>query len=277
MTGAPTGGLTGDQLVEQLRMLGVGPDTGVLLVHAALRALGPVAGGSAAVLAALRTALGPGGTLVAYTATPENSATSRLHREATAHLSAEQRAAHLAAMPPFDPAATPCSPTVGRLSEELRRTPGARRSAHPQTSFAALGPLAGRLLADHPYHCHLGERSPLGALYRAGASVLLLGAPLTSCTAFHLAEYRVPGRPQKRYGAVVRGRGWVGFDGVDLDDGHFPAMLVDVLPELKAVTGPVGGGTALLMPLRPAVDAATEWLAGHPAAAVAGGEMRPNP
>ncbi|PYC85371.1 AAC(3) family N-acetyltransferase [Streptomyces tateyamensis] len=263
MTTAPVVELTCDQLADQLRALGLGPTTGVLLVHAGLRELGPVAGGSAAVLAALRSVLGPGGTLVAYTATPENSATSRLHRQATAGLSAAERTAYLAAMPPFDPAASPCSTTVGRLSEELRRTPGARRSAHPQTSFAALGPLAGQLLADHPYHCHLGERSPLGALYRAGARVLLLGAPLTSCTAFHLAEYRVPEPPQKRYGAVVGGRGWVRFDGVDLDDAHFPAMLADILPGLGVRTAPVGGTTALLLPLRPAVDAATAWLRGR--------------
>lgn len=193
------------RLTEQLRGLGVGPHTGVLLVHAALRAVGPVAGESAGVLAALRAALGPGGTLVVYTATPENSLTSRLHLTATAGLSAVERAAYLAAMPPFDPLTSPCSPTVGRLSEELRGTPGARRSAHPQTSFAALGPLAGQLVADHPYECHLGEESPVGRLYRAGASVLMLGAPLTTCTVFHLADYRVPSPPRKRYGCVVKG------------------------------------------------------------------------
>ncbi|WP_051969954.1 aminoglycoside N(3)-acetyltransferase [Kitasatospora azatica] len=251
---------TPQELTAQLRGLGVGPGTGVLLVHAALRSLGPVVGASAGVLAALRAALGPDGTLVAYTATPENSATSRLHQQATAGFSPVERAAYLAAMPPFDPLRTPCSPTVGRLSEELRCTPGAVRSTHPQTSFAALGPRARPLLAQHPYHSHLGEESPLGALYRAGASVLMLGAPLTTCTAFHLAEYRIPSPPQKRYGAVVRGRGWVGFDGVDLDDRHFARMLETIRPRLRARCGRIGGAEALLMPLRPAVDAATEWL-----------------
>ncbi|MDH6118147.1 AAC(3) family N-acetyltransferase [Kitasatospora sp. GAS204B] len=257
--------LTVDQLTAQLRGLGVGPDTGVLLVHAALRSLGPVAGGSAGVLAALRAALGPEGTLVAYTATPENSVTSRLHVEATAGLSPVQRAAYLAAMPPFDRLTTPCSPTVGRLSEELRAAGRALRSAHPQTSFAALGPLAGHLVAEHPYDCHLGEESPVGQLYRTGAWVLMLGAPLTSCTAFHLAEYRVPSPPRKRYGCMVKGPDgtarWERFEGVDLDDRHFPRMLARIRRRLdRARTGPVGGTAALLMPVRPAVDEAREWL-----------------
>ncbi|GAB2709794.1 aminoglycoside N(3)-acetyltransferase [Kitasatospora kifunensis] len=259
----PAEQLSVEQLTAQLRHLGVGPRTGVLLVHAALRSLGPVAGESAGVLAALRAALGPGGTLVAYTATPENSLTSRLHQEATAELSALERAAYLAAMPAFDPLATPCSPTVGRLSEELRGDPRALRSAHPQTSFAALGPLAAQLVAEHPYDCHLGEESPVGRLYRAGAWVLMLGAPMTSCTVLHLAEYRVPSPPRKRYGCVVEdprtGPRWVYFDGVDLDDAHFPRMLKQIRL-VGARTGSVGGAQALLMPVAPAVEAAHGWL-----------------
>lgn len=165
------------RLTAELRALGVGPDTGVLLVHAALRSLDAPARDSAAVLAALRAALGPAGTVVGYTATPENSLTSRLHTRATAALTPAELVAYRAAMPAFDPLTTPSSPTVGRLSEELRRTPGALRSGHPQTSFAALGPRAAELTCDHQLSSHLGDRSPVGALYRAEARVLMLGAP----------------------------------------------------------------------------------------------------
>ncbi|GAA1980539.1 aminoglycoside N(3)-acetyltransferase [Kitasatospora viridis] len=248
------------RLTAELRDLGIGPATGVLLVHGGLRSLAPWAGDAAAVLAGLRAALGPAGTLVGYTATPENSLTSRLHTEATAGLGPDELAEHLAAMPAFDPAATPCSPTVGRLSEELRRTPGAVRSAHPQTSFAALGPRAAELTAGHELGCHLGERSPVGALYRAGAQVLMLGAPLTSCTVLHLAEYRMPDPPRKRYTARTADRGWVHFDGVDVDDRHFARMLAAILPLGLARTGRVGGAGAVLLPVCAAVDAATDWL-----------------
>ena len=223
-----------EQLTDELAALGLSQRTEPVLVHASLRSVGPVAGGSAGLLAALRAALGEGGTLLAYTATPENSETSRLYREATAGLDAGALAAHRAAMPAFDPRGTPCSPTMGRLSEELRTTPGALRSAHPQTSFAALGPRRRELLADHRLDCHLGEHSPVGRLYQAGGWVLMLGAPLTACTVLHLAEYRAPQPATKRYGCVVRGadgeRGWARFEGLDVDDRHFPRMLESIRP-----------------------------------------------
>jgi aminoglycoside 3-N-acetyltransferase len=210
--------------------------------------------------------------VVGYTATPENSLTSRLHLRATAALTPAELAAHRAAMPAFDPLTTPSSPTMGRLSEELRRHPGALRSGHPQTSFAAVGPRAAELTSEHALECHLGERSPVGALYRAGARVLMLGAPLTTCTVLHLAEYRQPDPPRKRYAARLAGRGWVRFDGVDVDDRHFASMLPVILPGTGVRGGLVGGAPAVLLPVRPAVDAATGWLrrCGGVAAATSG-------
>lgn len=71
------------ELAGQLRQLGLSERSGVVLVHASLRTLGEVEHGSAGVLAALRSALGPGGTLLAFTGTPENSDTSRLDAVAT--------------------------------------------------------------------------------------------------------------------------------------------------------------------------------------------------
>ena len=99
-------------------------------------------------------------------------------------------------MPAFDPAATP-QHGMGRLAESVRTAGGAVRSAHPQTSFAALGRRAGELLSAHPLSSHLGEESPLGALYRAGAQVLMINVGFSVCTAFHLAEYRT-GAPLRR-------------------------------------------------------------------------------
>ncbi|MFF7632316.1 aminoglycoside N(3)-acetyltransferase [Kitasatospora sp. NPDC008050] len=256
--------LTVAELTDQLRRLGLSPRCGPVLVHAALRSLGPVQEGSAGVIAALRGAIGPQGTLLAFTATPENSETSRLDAAVTAGLSRAELLAYRRTMAPFDPATTPSSPTMGRLSEELRTTPGALRSTHPQTSFAALGPLAAELTADHRLDCHLGEQSPLGALYRAGGSVLMLGASAERCTALQLAEYRVPHGPVKRYGCMVRDAAgspaWVRFDGLDLDDQYFPRMLAAIGPRLTgARTGRIAGAECLLLPVVQAVDAALWW------------------
>jgi len=50
-------------LVDDLQRLGVTPGS-LLMVHAALRRLGPVDGGAASVLDAIEAAAAPGGTLV---------------------------------------------------------------------------------------------------------------------------------------------------------------------------------------------------------------------
>ncbi|MCD0482111.1 AAC(3) family N-acetyltransferase [Streptacidiphilus sp. ASG 303] len=245
-------------LARDLAALGVRPG-GVLLVQASLRSVGPVAGGAAAVVAALRTALGPGGTLVGYTATPENSTTSPLHRERVRGMDEAGLAAHLAAMPPFDPAATPASPTMGRLAEQIRTTPGALRSRHPQTSFAAVGPAAADLVRRHPLESHLGEESPLGALYRAGGQALVVG-PIERCTVYHLADYRTGRFPPREYACVVRGadggREWRRFAAPALDDGHLAALDREVRRLVRVPVGTLGSAPCRLLPVREAVDAA---------------------
>ncbi|MFH9339679.1 AAC(3) family N-acetyltransferase, partial [Streptomyces globisporus] len=124
-----------------LTALGVRPGD-VLLVHASLRSLGAVAGGARGVLDAVRRAVGPAGTVVVPAFTPENSDTSPHYRERVRGLDAGAVDAVRAAMPAYDPALTP-APSMGALAETVRTTAGAERSAHPQTSFAALGPGGG--------------------------------------------------------------------------------------------------------------------------------------
>ncbi|MGC5364824.1 aminoglycoside N(3)-acetyltransferase [Streptomyces sp. DT24] len=252
------------RITAQLSALGV-EDGGVLLVHASLRAVG---GRALSVLRALRGALGPDGTLVVPAFTPENSDTSPQYRERIRGLDAEARRAVRAVMPPYDPA-TSAAPSVGRLAETVRLAPGARRSAHPQTSFAALGREAGKVVAHHRPDCHLGEHSPLGYLYDAKARVLLLGTGFDTCSAFHLGEYRVPDPPRRRYRCVVAGDGprrWWEYEDVALDDSDFAALGADFERAAgggAVRTGPVGSAYARLFPFTDAVDFATRWLRGH--------------
>ncbi|MHA6760806.1 AAC(3) family N-acetyltransferase [Streptacidiphilus sp. PAMC 29251] len=238
---------------------------GVLLVQSSLRSVGPVDGGAGTVVRALRRVLGPEGTLVAYTATPENSLSSPLYLAATAGLDPEEARGFRARMPAFDPARTPCSPTVGRLAEEVRTTPGALRSAHPQTSFAAIGPEARWIVEQHRLESHLGEDSPLARLYKLDASVLLVGIQDWLFTPYHLADCRVQDPPRRRYSCVLPGVGgeprWVDFEGVDLDDLHFPELGAAVRERVAFGEGRLGDARSYLVPLVPAVDAATEWLA----------------
>lgn len=258
------GGWTRAELLADLVRLGV-RDGDTVLVQASMRSVGPVRGGAATLAAALRQAVGPSGTLVGYAATPENSDTSRLYFQATAGLDPWQLARYRAAMPAFDRRTTPCSPTVGRLSEEIRLLDGALRSDHPQTSFAAVGRGAAELVDGHRLECHLGEESPLGRLYQRGATALLVGVPYWMCTGYHLAEYRVDWRARRRYGCVARDaagvRRWLEFTGLDLDDRHFPQLGTAVRRTVRFGRGRLGHADCFRVPLADAVDAARTWLA----------------
>ncbi|MCZ4122281.1 aminoglycoside N(3)-acetyltransferase [Streptomyces sp. H39-S7] len=232
---------------------------GVLLVHASL-------GGSGLrdteVRDALLDVLGPSGTLVVPAFTPENSDSSRAHRRAVAGLNDRDRAVFRTAMPPFEPDATGCL-SMGVLAERVRTTPGAVRSGHPQTSFAALGPRAADLLAGHHPHCHLGERSPLSRLYAAGAQVLLLRVGFEVCSAFHLAEYRRSPPPALRtYRCVMESKGnWIAYRDAVLDDSDFGAIGAELSLDLLAEQE-VAGRPALLIGMKEAVDHALAIMSG---------------
>jgi aminoglycoside 3-N-acetyltransferase len=256
--------VTTERLVSDLRDLGV-REGQTLLVHASLSSIGWVAGGAFAVVAALRQAVGESGTVVVPTGTDENSQTSRAHRERTKHMTATELGKYLQDMRAFDRDTTPGN--AGAVSEELRRTSGAVRSAHPQSSFAAIGPAADYLMADHCLSCHLGERSPLAKLYELGAQVLLLGTGYRSCTAFHLAEYRYTVNPPTQpYSCVVMRDGrreWVEYEDTVLDDGDFEEIGKSLNDEPFVDKGYIGSAECRLMSLVTSVDSACTWLAKY--------------
>ena len=143
----------------------------VLLVHAALRPLGFVCGGPQAVVRALRDVLGPDGTLVVPTHTPDNSDPAGWRNPP---VPADWWPVIRARCPASTRRVTP-SRFMGALAETVRTWPGALRSDHPHVSFAALGPAAERIVAGHRLADMLGEGSPLARLYDLDADVLLLG------------------------------------------------------------------------------------------------------
>ncbi|GLX40975.1 AAC(3) family N-acetyltransferase [Streptomyces roseochromogenus] len=253
-------------LAVQLRLLGVRPRQR-LLVHAALRGTGL----RAEVLRdALLGVLGPGGTLVVPAFTASNSRTSTSHLARIAGLGEREVKEFRSRMPAFDPQRTP-GEGMGVLAETVRTTPGAARSSHPQTSFAALGADAHRLCAEHRLECHLGEDSPLGKLCWEGGQVLMINVGFSSCTAFHLAEYRIPKPPLRMYDCVVKvnlpggphGGGqegaWTSYEDVRLDDGDF-AEIGRAFPDSRLRRGRVGGASAALFSIPDAVDHALDWM-----------------
>lgn len=248
---------TRNSLAADLRALGVAPG-GVLLMHASYKSLGTVFGGPQAVVEAL---LAVAGTLVVPTHTPDNSDPASwsnppvpdswwdtIRREG----------------PGFDPARTPASRWMGRLAELVRTWPGALRSDHPQVSFAAVGPLAAEIVGDHSLSDNLGERSPLGAVYRFDGQILLLGCDHSANTSLHLAEIRQPHPPMHTTGSSLRrpggGSRWSTWSEVDVDAGDFDRIGVAFEETGAATIGTVAEATAHLMSQRRAVDFATDWI-----------------
>ena len=152
--------LTKDDIVEDLRALGVGPGM-TLMVHSSLSALGRVEGGAATVIEALLEAVGPEGTL-AMPAMPGGGV--------------------------FDIETSPS--TVGAITEAFRTWPGVQRSFHPSHSACAIGPRAEFLL-EHTLEPRtaIGAESPWGRLSRLPeAHVLLLGVDQDRNTLLHHCE-----------------------------------------------------------------------------------------
>jgi len=266
-----------DRLAADLRALGVrrGQD---LLIHCSMRQVGHIFGGPATLLSALQDVAGPEATLVVPTQTAENSLSSNAFAARSAGLGPRDRARLLAAAPGFDPAKTP-STGMGKFAEHVRTRRGARRSGHPQSSFAALGPRADACVSVHDLDCHLGERSPLRWLYDADAAILLLGVGYGVCTAFHLAEYRLPGEPPTRtYHCFTDSAGTRiahEFSDIVLDHSDFESLGAALDSRRAADSGNgcgaepvprhglVGAAACTLVSIRAAVDFACTWLAAR--------------
>lgn len=240
------------------------------MVHASLRALGPVAGGPAAVVAALLDAVGPEGTVMGYASWDRSPYDETLNG---ARMDEEARWR----WPAFDPATADVYPGFGLLNRFLARTPGARRSAHPDASMVALGARAAELVEPHRLGQAFGPGSPLERLIRMGGKVLLLGAPLDAVTALHYAEAvaDIPGKRRVSYEMPLQGRDgrtvWRRCEDFD-SNGILDCFAVPGRPDAVETIarayvalgrhrkGRVGGAECHLFEARDIVDFGTRWL-----------------
>jgi len=152
---------------------------------------------------------------------------------------------------------------MGVLAEFVRIQGDAVRSGHPQTSFAAVGPLAPELMARHHLDSLLGDGSPLAALYRAGAFALHLGPGYDKATAFHLGESR-SSRHRRGYQCKIAAPGgaeWISFEDVAYDDSDFTRLGARFEERSGIVErATIGSADAVLYPVRAAADFAQEWV-----------------
>jgi aminoglycoside 3-N-acetyltransferase len=250
-------------IATDLNRLGV--RSGMLLnVHGAMSKLGFVVGGAQAVVQGLLDTLGPEGTLMMPSHSSQLSDPANWRNPPAPETWWQQIRAE---MPAYDPARTPTR-TMGAIPELFRTFPGALRSAHPQVSHAALGPLAARITAEHPLECLFGDASPIGKLYALNGWVLLLGVGHGNNTVLHLAEDRAdfPGKTRHLEGAPITirdTRRWQAFRPLKVNDDDFPAIGAAFAATGRERIGRVCAAEARLMRAREVVDFATDWIAAN--------------
>ncbi|MGW7284308.1 aminoglycoside N(3)-acetyltransferase [Streptomyces sp. NPDC054847] len=248
-------------LVDEFRALGVRRGM-VVVVHASLSRLGHVEGGAPAVVAALRSALGPEGTLAvpAFTPSVADPCPDAADLDAGAAAARER-------VPLFRPG----MPTeMGAIPNAVLALPGRLRSAHPQVSVAAIGPDAERITAVQTLGHAVGGSSPFAALLALDARILLLGVGHNRNSFLHHAEGLVPGhrRKRRRFPYLVHGeRVWVQTEDVGDDNGRFfPAVgaayeeLHDGRPGDGVRRRTIGAAECRLLPSVPFVEFASRRL-----------------
>jgi aminoglycoside 3-N-acetyltransferase len=230
-----------------------------VLVHAGLRSVGPIVGGPDALIAALRDAVGPEGTILAY-------ADWQIEDDWLADPAFRDD------IPPFDPQSSRATRDNGFFPEALRTTRGALRSASPGASCVALGGRADWFITDHALDYGYGPQSPLGKLVEARGKTLLIGCLWDKMTLLHHAEHVADFSPKRirRYEAPILVDGetvWHQFEEFDtshspdgLPEDYFIAIVEEFLATGQGKRGTIGTASSLLVEVTPMVGFAVEWL-----------------
>jgi len=182
-----------ESLARDARRLGIGPGD-LVMVHASVRAVGPVVGGPDQIHLALKDAVGDEGSLLMYASCPDH-----YDQVGTGMLPADVEATLRELLPPFDARTARSAGDNGALVELLRTWPGTVTNDHV-VRFVCRGPHAPSLFASQPWDYAYGEGSPLARLVELGGRILLLGSDHDQVTFLHHAEHLVQ-VPDKR---VVR-------------------------------------------------------------------------
>jgi aminoglycoside 3-N-acetyltransferase len=262
-----SGSATCASLFADARRLGLGPGDTVML-HASLRALGPVLGGPDALIDALLAAVGPDGSLMMYVGCEppyDHIGRKPLDRESEAFL-----VAHL---PPFDPATARADRDFGALAELFRTHLGTRCSTNPGARMAALGAGADWLTRDQPMNYSYGPGSPLGKLCEAGGKVMLIGSDPDAVTLLHHAEHLapIPDKRVLRLRTPIAGESggrwveWEEFDTtsrgiVDWPEQFFAMVMADFAATGQVTTGRLGQADVMVFDAQALVDHAVAMM-----------------
>ena len=250
-------------LAHDLRALGLASGDTVM-VHASVRAVGPIAGGPDQIHLAIRDAVGPDGTLLMYASSPDG-----YDKVGRGTLSPDVEAELLEKLPPFDARTARSARDNGALVELLRTYPGSRVNDHV-ARFVACGRHAEHLFAEQPWNYAFGAGSALERFVELDGRILLLGSDHDAVTFLHYAEHvgDFPGKRVARYLVPVlepSGRVWRAMEEFDTSDAgthanwppRFFARIVDLhLRRSSNRGGLVGDARSHLLSARALLDRA---------------------
>jgi aminoglycoside 3-N-acetyltransferase len=262
--------VTARSLGKTLQRLGVRTG-GVLVVHASLSRLGYVLHGADAVVSALRQAVGPEGTVMVPTFTGSfTDPACWVDPALPQSMWDEVRDG----MPLFDRERS-LPRLMGQVATSVLLDPESRRSAHPLSSFTAIGPCATALTGEHDLSDPFGPDSPMGRAREMAAQVLLLGVDQRRNSALMHAQC-LADVPQVRRGkgpflAEVEGqRTWVTPRRMAECTDGYGRIEDDLVGRGQVRVERVGDGTARLMQVDPLVSLAEHLMRLRPEAVFCG-------
>ena len=236
------------------------------MVHAAMSKVGPLLNGPDALSNAILDVVGADGTMLVYTGWDS------VHDDL---LDDEGRVLpewrdHV---PGFDQQASRAVRMNGIIAEFVRTMPGARRSANPGASVAAVGKLAAWITADHLLDYGFGENTPLSKLVEVGGRVLMVGAPWDTMTLIHHADHlaEIAGKQRIRIEvplASTNGTEWRFIEEFetgdpiheDLPDNYIEQIVIAYVEGGGGSQGTIGAAPSLLVDARPILAFAIQWL-----------------
>lgn len=224
----------------------------LVIAHASLKAFGDIEGGAEALLRILLASVRG---LVMPTFTYKTMLTPELGPPNNGITYGNARDSNKMAEP-FRPD-LPADPTMGVLSEMLRRHPQAKRTYHPIQSFSGIH--ADSVLNTQTLYNPL---APIGALAEQDGWVLLLGVDHTVNTSIHYAE-KLAGRRQFTRWALTKER-VVECPGFPGDSAGFNAIAPDLEEAARALE--IGGARIQAIPVSKLIEVVINQIKEDPLA-----------
>ena len=184
------------------------------MVHASVRAVGPVAGGPDQIHLALRDALTEAGTMMMYASCPDG-----YDDVGRGHLSPVAERAIVDKQPPFDAFSAKAQRENGALVEFFRSYPGSLVNNHV-ARFVVWGRHAQYLISEQPWDYAFGAGSALERFVALDGKILLIACDHDNVTFLHYAEHIVdiPGKRIAKFEVPVLEHGervWKEMEEVD--------------------------------------------------------------